>query len=250
MKKIALLALGACMFLGTAQAQKQTGGEKNLQVLFAPLGGTPISLNGGGISFRKFNSTGTSAFRVNLFLGLSNTKSVSTQPVDTGTFANGGAVPEGDVKKSSFTIGIRPGYEKHFAGTERLSPYIGAELAFTLVTVKTDSDYVVPNGNNTTTSTGYNVLTGTTKGSGASTTFGLNLIAGFDYYFAKSLSIGAEFGWGFQTTSMPDIEHSTIGQNTTSGAAEIQDQAVKKQGSSMSIGPNVLGQLKLSWLFN
>ena len=61
MKKIAMIALGACMFTATADAQKQTGGENNLQVLFAPLGGSPISLNGGGISFRKVASDGKSA---------------------------------------------------------------------------------------------------------------------------------------------------------------------------------------------
>src|SRR2546430_14603264 len=73
MKKIALLALGASMFIATADAQKQSGGENNLEVQFAPLSGTPISI--GGIRYRKFSSDGTSAWRINLFVGKSDKNS-------------------------------------------------------------------------------------------------------------------------------------------------------------------------------
>ena len=163
MKKIVLIALGACMFVATANAQeKQTGGEKNLQVLFAPLGGSPISLNGGGISFRKFNATGTSSWRLNVFIGLNSKTDVVGQPVDTGSFSTGGGVPEADKKTSGMTISIRPGYEKHFAGTERLSPYIGAEVAFsmTTATVKTDTVGVANyTGQFITSATAYQVYT-------------------------------------------------------------------------------------------
>jgi hypothetical protein len=240
------------MFIATADAQKQAGGEKNLQVLFAPLGGSPITLNGGGISFRKFNSTGDAAWRLNFFFGMTSKEAVSSQPIDTGTFATGGGRPIGNIESKSLTIGLRPGYEKHFAGTEALSPYIGVELLFSMTSASTDSDFVVSNGTVTpfVAPSSWVVLTGTTKGKGASTTLGINLIAGVDYYIAKSLSLGAEFGFGYSRTSNPDIERSTIGNNATTGAFEIQTLAKEKQGSSSNIGPNVTGQLKLGWLFN
>jgi len=249
MKKILLVALSACMFTSVAHAQKQSGGEKNLQVLFAPLGGSPISLNYGGISFRKFGSDGTSAWRLNLFIGMNNKTEIVGQPVDTGTFANGGAKPELDKKTSGMTISLRPGYEMHMAGTESLSPYWGGEVWFTLATAKVETDNLATNGNSTTAPTAYQVLTTTRKGDGASTTFGVGLIAGFDWYFAKNVSLGAEFGFGFSTTSMPDIEDEVVQANPTTGAAEVVAKQKEKQGSSSQLGPNVIGQFKLGWLF-
>jgi len=251
MKKIILVALSACMFIATADAQnKQAGGEKNLQVLFSPLGGSPVSLNGGGISFRKFNATGTSAWRLNVFIGLNSKTEVTGQPIDTGTFATGGGRPELDKKTSGMTIGIRPGYEKHFTGTPNLSPYIGAELLFSMTTAKVETDQLGTNGTNTVAPTSYVVLTEEKKGDGASTTFGVNLIAGFDYYIVKNLALGAEFGFGFSTTSNADITQNSAGPNPTTGAFELKDDPTQKQGSSMNVGPNVIGQLKLGWLFN
>jgi hypothetical protein len=249
MKKLFVLALGASLFIGTAHAQKQAGGEKNLQVLFAPLGGNPISIN--GISFRKFNAAGNSAWRVNLFIGLNNKTEVVGQPVDTGTFATGGAVPEADKKTTGMSFSIRPGYEKHMAGTDRLSPYWGIEALFSLTTAKVETDHVVTNATTADpTGSAYQVLTTTKKGDGASTTIGINLIAGFDYYIAKNLSLGAELGFGFSTTSMPDIEDQQV--TTTSSteiAAVVKDLPKQKQGDSMNLGPNVVGQFKLGWLF-
>ncbi len=250
MKKLFVLALGASMFIGTvAHAQKQAGGEKNLQVLFAPLGGSPISIN--GISFRKFSADGSSAWRLNLFIGMSNKTEVTGQPVDTGSFSTGGAVPELDKKTSGMTFSIRPGYEKHMAGTEKLSPYWGVEALFSMTTTKVETDNL---SNNATTAspsaTAYQVLTTTKKGDGANTTIGINLIAGFDYFIAKNLHMGAEMGFGFSTTSMPDIESQRVDvTSATEIAAVVKDNAKQKQGDSMQLGPNVVGQFKLGWLF-
>jgi hypothetical protein len=243
MKKLLVLALGASMFASVAHAQKQAGGEKNLQVLFAPLGGSPISIN--GISFRKFNAAGTSAWRVNLFVGL-NSKTEITQQADTGSFPNN--VPELEKKTTGMTFSIRPGYEKHMAGTERLSPYWGIEALFSMTTAKVEEDVMAGNGNNTTPASAYQVLTTTKEGDGANTTIGINLIAGFDYYIAKNLHLGAELGFGFSTTSEADITSEYVGADSN-GAAVVKSNPDKNQGDSMDLGPNVVGQFKLGWLF-
>ncbi len=254
MKKLVVLALGAAMFIGTAaQAQKQAGGEKNFQVLFAPLGNNPIGLNYGGISFRKFNATGTAAWRLNLFFGLNSTTEVVGQP-DTAHYnhlTTGGTTPELDKKTTGMTFSIRPGYEKHFAGTANLSPYWGIEAWYTMVTAKVETDELATlgNGNNTTAASDFLMFTTTRKNEGASSTIGVGLVAGFDYYFVKNLSLGAEFGFGFETTSMPDIEDESVVTNTTTGAAEIKADDKEIQGSSMNVGPNVNAKLKLGWLF-
>ena len=238
MKKIALLALGACMFIATADAQKQTGGEKNLQVLFAPLGGNPISLNYGGISFRKFSADGTSAWRCNLFIGLNSKTDV------TAGDTNGVDMPELEEVESGMTISIRPGYEKHFAGTEKLSPYWGAEVSFSMTTAKVETDNAPLNA----AGTARDLLVTTKEGDGASTTFGLGLVAGFDYYIAKNLSLGAEFGFGFSTTSEADIENQSL-DTDSSGNNIVVNDPVSPGGTSMNVGPNFIGQFKLGWLF-
>ena len=171
MKKILVFAVCATMLSITANAQpfKQAGGEKNFEVNFAPLGGSPVSI--GGIKFRKFNSTGKSAFRLNVFLGTSSDKTI-TQQSDTG------GVPELSTKKSSFNISVRPGYECHMTGTDRLSPYTGVEIAIEMNTSKEVKEG--ENGDHSINKT-------TTKNADGYLAFGANAFAGADFYFSKSI---------------------------------------------------------------
>jgi len=235
-------------------AQKQTGGEKNLQVLLAPLGGSPITIN--GISFRKFNSTGDGAFRLNLFLGFTHTTDILSQANDSGSNGTilGAGNPETQRKSSGMTISLRPGYEKHFGGTDRLSPYIGAEALFTITSLTVDSEYAVGNGDKNTAATAWQTLTteatgkGTVLGNTVGTTIGLNLIAGADYFIAKDLHLGVEFGWGFATTSKPDAKSQRLDTDVNS-AVIVKDNPTQVQGSSWTIAPNAIAQFKLGWLF-
>src|SRR3954468_10000195 len=110
MKKILLLAFCASLFVGTttnAQNLKQSGNERNLQVLFAPLGGSPISID--GISYRKFNATGNRAWRLNLFIGLTNETKVVGQE-DTSAHVGTGTTtkPEQDKKTTGLAFSIKP----------------------------------------------------------------------------------------------------------------------------------------------
>lgn len=230
MKKTILLLAAATTLFVSAQAQpfKQAGGEKNLQLSFAPWGNAPVSLQNGVISFRKFNATGTAAWRLGFSVGSNKNTQPTIQAGDTIQFPktedngfyilNHGENPQADTRTSNFGFSIRPGYEKHFAGTDRLSPYIGAELVFASNSSKTEEDHIVE-GNYTATYTltqtseptfqsPWSILATTEKG--GSTTFGLNLIAGFDFYFAKNISLGAELNFGYQTTSYKDSESERI----------------------------------------
>lgn len=228
MKKILLIALGAGLFVVPAQAQKQAGGEKNLEVHFAPLGGSPISID--GIRFRKFNAAGNSAWRVNLFIGLNSEEEITQQANATTT----PATPELTKKSSGMTIGLSPGYEKHMAGTANLSPYWGVELAFTLASSNVDelkNDPGNPGG----------TYTDTDKNKDGYTSIGLNIVAGCDFYFSKSIYLGAELGWGFATMMKADEEMSS----TLAGSTTVTN----KQGSTFNLGPNNVGQIRLGFLF-
>jgi len=218
MKKSLLLA-AAALLLGTAvnaqDVYKQTGGERNLEFLFAPLGGSPIGIN--GIKYRSFTSA-TSAWRVAAFAGFNSSTDNSL-------------VGETELKdvSSEFTISVRPGIERHFAGTDRLSPYYGAEALVDFTSSNDKSEFLV----------GDDVEEGTTTN--GSIGFGLNAIAGVDFYFADNIYLGAELGLGFGFTS----EFDTKSESTVEGTDTVETP----NGSSLNIGPNVVGAIRLGFLF-
>lgn len=227
MKKVALafaLILGA---ITIADAQyKPVGGEKNLEVSLAPLGGSPISIV--GIKGRSWKSE-SSAIRLTTFLGFSNETTV-TQDEDSDIDAL-----ETKDKNSTFSIAVAPGIEKHMAGTDRLSPYVGAyvSIGFTSTTEKMEEQI---NADDIAT---------TTNKSGA-INLGLNGVAGFDYYIAEHLYLGTELGFGLA------VDSPTMNKTEYEGYDPNPDNAEGKAGntSSFQIGPNVIAQFRLGWLFN
>jgi hypothetical protein len=220
MKKTIALLFIAVFAVGYTYAQqnKQVAGSKNLEVLFAPLGGSPISL--GGIKYRSFSSE-TSAFRVSVFVGFDSSTDVSL---------GGGSDGLGELNSTSstFDFSVRPGLEKHFTGTDKLSPYIGGEVlvGFSSSTEK-DEMYATEAFEN--------------KTKNGSLTFGLNALAGVDYYFAQNIYLGAEFGFGFSFESMMDQKETS----TAEGAEDI----ITPKGSGINLGPTAVGQIRLGWLF-
>ncbi len=229
MKKRVLLlaAIAAAVFTTTdanAQDFKPAGGEKNIEVNFTPMGNAPISIN--NLRFRYFSSSDM-AIRV----GFSVTSSSTTTP----DVKNQGTPNETELedKSSSFGFSLNPGIEMHWEGTDRLSPYYGAELQFS--TVSTSSTDQELDGVSATSS--YESET-----TGGSTTFGLNLVLGADWYFSKSIYMGTEVGFGFSTTSTADDEvTNATGPNTPT--------VTTVNGSSFNLGPNFNSSIRLGFLF-
>lgn len=223
MKKIFLFA-AAAMFIGTAanaqDVYKQTGGEQNIEVLFAPLGGSPIGIN--GIKYRKFTSA-TTAWRAEVFLGFSSS-------TDIGTELNSNFEPvEVKDRSSNFDIVLSPGLEWHLPGTDRLSPYYGAVLNIGLSRSTDRSEFLVVD----------DVEEMTTKN--GSLSLGLAGVGGFDFYFADNIYMGAEIGVGFGFTSDSD----TVMESTVSGSDTVETP----NGSSLDFGPIVQGRIRLGILF-
>ena len=230
-KKVLLIAaIAAGVFTTTSvNAQddsfKPVGGEKNVEVNFTPLGGSPISIN--NLRFRYFMSSDM-AFRV----GFSVSSSSSTTPEEV---MDGTEEVELEDKSSSFGVSINPGIEKHFAGTDRLSPYVGAVLNFSMLNTKDVNQEL----DGTTAEAGDTYESETT---GGSTTFGLNLVLGADWYFSKSIYMGTEVGFGFSSTSMKDDEVTNPGGPDTDTQTTIN-------GSSFDLGPNFNSAIRLGFLF-
>jgi hypothetical protein len=246
MKKLILALVFVIGVSAISQAQyKPEAGDKNLEINFAPLGGTPVSIP--GIKFRSFMSA-TSAFRLGVFVGYNNTTTI-TQEEDFNDDNEQLALELRD-KLSTFSVAIQPGIEKHFAGTERLSPYIGGfvNLGYTSKTDYSESETQTGPIADTelfladmTTKTGQLNL-------------GLNAVAGFDYYFAAKLYIGAEVGFGF---AMNNDFKSKVTENTTelneAGDALVnvtnETESILNKKSNFQVGPNVVGQIRVGWLF-
>jgi len=199
MKKVILSFALALTTVAGAFAQKQQGGEKNLEVQFAPLGGSPIGID--GIRLRLFNSDGTGAIRVRLGLGGTNDVTVRSQAQEVGN----NTVPELYDTEKSFNFSLRPGYEMHFEGTDRLSPYVGAELVFA-----TGSETLIKEFFDGTTAADdaeiSKMSTWEAERKRGTTTFGLNAVAGVDYYIADNLYLGVELGFGWQNKKYKDQE--------------------------------------------
>lgn len=222
MKKLYFL-VAAVLLIGTAanaqDVYKQQGGEKNIEFLFAPLGGSPIGIE--GIKYRQFNDA-TTAFRATVFLGFNS-------ETDVRLGGEGDNEQELNTTMSEFNISIAPGIEKHFAGTDRLSPYIGGEalIAFMRTTNKDEQLF------------GEDVEEVTTRD--GELTFGVNGICGVDYYFADNIYVGGELGFGIQFTTIFD----TVTESTVEGAEDVE----VPNGNSFGIGPNVVGQIRAGFLF-
>lgn len=221
-KSILTLALLAAAAVAQAQDFKPVDGSKNLEFQFAPLGGSPIGIS--GLRYRQFMNP-TTAIRANVFLGFMS-KSTITQDADSDA-----GDKELKDKESSFEFNLRPGFEKHFEGTDRLSPYVGAELDINFrTTSKTEQEQDFED----------NVLETKTTNEGGAIRFGLNGVAGFDYYFAKHLYFGAELGLGLSMNNPMKTKVEREGKSVES--------SVDKE-SSFNFGPNVVTAIRLGYLF-
>ncbi|MDO6390509.1 hypothetical protein Q4E40_10265 [Pontibacter sp. BT731] len=186
--KLKLLALSCCLAAAfTAQAQivedaqsenktyKPNVGDITTEVAVNLEHG--IFLNGGQLRVRKFTAENKA-----LRLGTSLNYDFSKQ----GEESSG----------STFSISIAPGIEKHFAGTNRLSPYIGAELPIGFRSSRAESaDYIIEGSTN---SNGYEGR--------SNFNIGLNGLAGVDYYFAPRFYVGFEVGAGIQYQKHSDVK--------------------------------------------
>lgn len=191
--------------------KKPETGDFSVEVNVNPFSSSPININ--YLRGRYFTSE-TSAVRIGFSVGMKK------------------QTPEEDVTQKTFEFNIRPGYEWHLAGTERLSPYFGieADLAFKNSSFEdTDSDAYVEKIEGAW-STG-----GTERGFNR---FGLNFIVGADFYVARRVYIGTEFGFGFQNIKYSDIK-----------VTSPDNEEPIKGGTNFQLGPNFNSSLRLGFVF-
>lgn len=227
MKK--LLLVGALAAFGAMNAQedrsfKPEAGDVTAEVgLSGGLGNTSVSLadqgfgNGAMLKGRYF-TTDKYAFRAVLFLG---SDSVTENPATNVTEKN---------TDTGFGIGF--GMERHFTGTERLSPYVGGDVLLGFTNSKTEI---------TNTTVANNTVTQVQKGPNAFR-FGVRGVFGADYYFLRRVYLGVEGGLGLFYQSEGDTTLTTTSANTST-------TTTVDGGSSFQVKPAVVGGLRLGFVF-
>ncbi|AOM76936.1 hypothetical protein [Pedobacter steynii] len=233
MKKVLLfLGMAICGVAANAQDFKPVAGDVTTEFgLTGGINDTDFKLNDGAalLRFRYFNKEKV-AYRLGFNVSSTNDKTNAF-----GTGANEG-------KKGTFTekatkVLINLGIEKHFAGTDRLSPYVGGDILFGTGTTKTTAD--------NTTAKGAAYADGVfneVKGPGY-VSIGLRGVVGADYYIAKRLYLGVEAGLGL----VYEKEGKTKIKSTTAGTTTSTE--FKSAGSSFNIKPSVITGVRVGFAF-
>ncbi len=153
------------------------------------------------------------------------------------------ALQELDSTISQFNYTLSLGIEKHLGTTRRLDPYVGGEILVGKIgNVKTDAKLDVTD------------VTGTYKEQiilqeDGGSVFGMGAIAGFNFFFSKNISLGAEFGYAF-TYSKSGGDYSASHVITPVSGSQISTFENGKLGSSQkSIGATSTGGIMLSFFF-
>lgn len=243
MKKVLFTAvlLSASTFVmaqDTPSEFKPAAGANNLELNFVPLNGKPISIS--YIRFRRF-LTPTTALRLGVGLSMATTSVDSVFASNLPANAGLGVTVTDKAKTSKFGWNIRPGYEKHFAGTNRLSPYVGAELDL----AGQSSKEVTPTGVDASDVVG--ITTTKNKSKGGFFRVGAGVLAGFDCYITKHLYLGTEFGFGLQFVKYSKLKTEFSGSSTPVSPATQPDDV--DQGSEFNLGPNFNSALRLGFIF-
>ncbi|KAA9340307.1 hypothetical protein [Adhaeribacter soli] len=147
--------------------------------------------------------------------------------------------PRPDVESRTIEFSLAPGIEKHFAGTNRLSPYVGADLLFGIKNVhfedendrgggidRIEIDGSIDNGNNR----GFFLI-------------GLAGVAGCDFYVARHLYFGYELGLELSSTKLSEVETTTTYNNGSSITIKTPDE------SNFNFGPRVRNGIRVGFVF-
>jgi len=226
MKKLSLL-VGGVVLSTVAMAQKPAAADAPISVE-GQLGwnSSTFSFNAPSIRARYFVADNIA---VRLTLGINN--SSTTDNYYENEQDNTGATGTYESANNAWNLGL--GAEYHFAGTDKLSPYVGLDIL--LGGGKVTSDGANSDGNT------Y-VADYSETAEAKTSALGVNLVAGTDYYFAENFYLGFELGWGF--SSMTQKEGTS---EVTFGGTTVKN--VSNESKMGGLQNNAISMLRLGWRF-
>ncbi|MBL4651535.1 MAG: hypothetical protein JKY53_01550 [Flavobacteriales bacterium] len=179
-------------------------------------------------------------FRLGLGLTSVNEKYQSVDSVST-------TLVEWDSTYSRTDFYISPGFEKHMYASERLDPYVGANVSIGKVgQARMKGITLITDTSGTSSGTDQYEVSGTQDGGFL---FGINLITGFNYFISERLSIGAEYRWGYNVfrTGGNWTQISTVTPVNGNSTTSKQQGAFLTTVSNLGVNSNV--GITLSYFF-
>ena len=252
MKKLMFTLAAFAVAFTSANAQKQLGGEHNIEVSFNPFGANPV--NASVIKYRNFLDD-DAALRVTL--GLNNTSN-SYLVVPENSLQEAGATgtlthPDLFLTNDHSRLDLGIGYEKHFKGTDNLSPYlaVGAGISMNSLTLQRER-FSALNLDGSTVNSGFwedepdpaNWGVWSYSNEIKSTTINVDLLFGADYYFNDAIYVGFEAGLRFAQTSGIT---STITASDNNAFNIYFDGGSGDENSSLLVQNTVTGGTGFQW---
>ncbi|MDB9932458.1 hypothetical protein OAD28_07075 [Flavobacteriales bacterium] len=217
MKNVLLICL-LFVVQSSLYGQKQESGNITLEMELSPLGSEPLKIS--SIKARYFFNDQFS-FRLGTFIGGNRNPSV----MKSGEI-------ELESVNSTFDLILRPGIEKHFQGTEKLSPYVGSELYLGMAYSNQSSESLF--GANEVMTTINKSRTGS---------FGINLLTGADFYFTPKVYIGLEMGFGF----LRDGKGKNVTEYENPDDPSKANTSEKGNSTQFNWGPNYQGTFRIGY---
>lgn len=234
MKKTLLFT--AFAFAGAfAFAQKPGAGDKTAEVGFTGAGLNSFNYTVPELRFRYFLSDNM-AVRARFNFG-------STTETDKETVKAGGTDIAVERKSAdAFGLVLSPGIEMHFAGTDKLSPFYGAQLNLGLGGGNT-TDYTNATGGGPGTWTGVGSGNKAQNKTGNTFSIGVSAIMGADYYITDGIFIGGEFGLGIFSMS------STAAGETSTTVGGVETKTKGNETSTTDLFQAFGGGVRLGFRF-
>lgn len=195
----------------------------------------PTSFINGAEGLGRYYITDKIVARIGL--GINNTSIKNdTSLTEKGLFGGGDpafankitkTTTKGAYSQTSTAFLLNPAIEYHFGGTDKLDPYVGAQISFgtrgaTTTNSSKDISSVLDENNLNLGSS--KVVTKVVAPGGSM--FGFAPIIGFNYFFADKFAIGAEYQIGFTNTKTGGKEVTTV----TSDIATLKNASNPNSG--------------------
>ena len=189
-----------------------------------------FNLNTVGVLKGRYFFQDDLALRLSLGLSAPSVKSTTEQPNNNR-----------EEKYRSSTIYFGLGVEKHFAGTDRLSPYVGAELHLGSYSSSYDLNSTATAGT-TVTQIHHQIK------HAPGFTFGGGLFMGADYYIAPKVFLGLEAGLNIDANSLGKKTDITT-TNITGQPTQTTDISSKTKFSGSTMSTDLQVGFKIGFVF-
>lgn len=176
------------------------------------------------------------AFRMGMGFNLFNEKWSLVDSIGASQVAR-----DSSFKRTDFYL--TPGIEKHFASGKNLDPYLASSISVGKIGRTKIRDMVT-----TTDTTGKTTSDYTFEMDGGYL-IGLNIIAGFNYFFSEKFSIGAEYGLGVNSSRLGGDWNEVLIDTPPSGSPTVKRQVGSFSINSTKVKMNSAAGIMVSYFF-